>query len=308
MISASRSARAAASGSWSRTPSERGPGGRRGGEGVGLVLVAGERLARLLGGGAQGVGEAEAGLLGGQCGVLARLRVHGLDLAQPEAQQVGLLGAVAGRRHHLLELALGAEQPVVEPGVRREQRSQPGTRRTGPARRAGPGSAAAGAGRTGRGPRPAGRSTRGQRRHRDRCSADEGAGASLGRHGAGQDHPVVLDLAADLVDRLREARQALDPHHALDPGRAGAGADRAGVGPAAEEQPECGDDHGLAGPGLTGDHGQAGAELERRGLDHPERADPDLLKHRGPRPACVAARSSRANPRRAARTWRPAGR
>ena len=40
---------------------------------------------------------------------------------------------------------------------------------------------------------------------------------------------------------------------ALDPGLLGARSDRAGVGPAAEQQAERGDDHGLAGAGLAGD-------------------------------------------------------
>ena len=49
-----------------------------------------------------------------------------------------------------------------------------------------------------------------------------------------------------------------------------------------------------------------------RGVVHAELADPDLLKHRRPRRTLgrsgAGARSSRASPRRTARTWRPAGR
>ena len=79
--------------------------------------------------------------------------------------------------------------------------------------------------------------------------------------------------------RSANVGQVADPDHALDPGGPGAGAHRAAVGAAAEQQSERGHDHGLAGAGLTGDHGQPGAELERRGVDHAELADPDLLKH-----------------------------
>ena len=106
--------------------------------------------------------------------------------------------------------------------------------------------------------------------------------------------------------------EPVDVDHALDPGGLRAGADRAGVGTATEEQPEGGHDHRLAGSGLTGDHGQTGPELQRRRLDHPERRDPDLLKHRSARrpPARGAgdARWTHASPRPGARTSPRAGR
>ena len=97
-------------------------GRRRRGEGVGLVLVAGERLAGLLGGVAELVGEAEAGLLGRQGGVLARLGLDGLDLAQPEPEQVGLTRPVTSGRHHLVQLPLGGEQTFVERRVVGQER------------------------------------------------------------------------------------------------------------------------------------------------------------------------------------------
>ena len=96
---------------------------------------------------------------------------------------------------------------------------------------------------------------------RHRGAADERPRASLGGDGAGQQHPAVLGLAAELVDGGRERRAGTGADHALDAGGLGAGAHGAGVGAAAQEQAEGGDDHGLARAGLTGDHGQAGAEL-----------------------------------------------
>ena len=79
----------------------------------------------------------------------------------------------------------------------------------------------------------------GQRGHRHRCAAHERARPALGRQVAGQHDPVVLDLAAGLVhlggERVRPASWRRRDH-TLDPRLAGAGADRAAVGAAAEEQ------------------------------------------------------------------------
>ena len=144
----------------------------------------------------------------------------------------------------------------------------------------------------------------GQRGHGHRGSADPGARAPLGRDVAGQHDLVVLDLAPGLLHGVAEAGQRPRRDDPLDPRLPGAGAHGAGVGAAAEQQPEGGDDHRLAGTGLTGDHGQPGAELERRGVDDAERADPQLLKHRLARWSPLSRR--RARPRRASpRPGRP---
>ena len=286
---------------------EGGPRRRGRGQGVGLVELAGQRLAGLLGGGAQGVGEPEPGLLGGERGVLAGLRVDRLQLLEAEAEQVGLAGALPGARHHLVELALAGHQAGVPLGVRGQQRggllaAEPVE---GLALRPGLQQAVL-VGLPVHGDQGLGHA--GQRGDRHGGAADEGAGAALGRDVAGQHHPAVLDLSPDLLDGGREPGQVADPDHALHPRAAGPRADGPAVGAAAEEQAERGHDHGLAGPGLTGDDGEARAELQGRGVDDAEGPDPDLLKHRGPRPADGGARWSRASPRRAARTSRPAGR
>ena len=96
MSSASRSASPPASVSCSRTPSRHVRAAETVVRASGLPVLAGERLARLLGGRAQGVGEPEPALVGRQRGVLARLGGDRLDLAEPEAQQVGLLGPLPG--------------------------------------------------------------------------------------------------------------------------------------------------------------------------------------------------------------------
>ena len=148
-----------------------------------------------------------------------------------------------------------------------------------------------------------------QRRRGHRGAAQEGARATLGGDLPAQQQLAGLDLTAVLLGDLAEARVGTDD--ALDAGRTSAGAHRAGVGPAAQQEPERGDEHGLAGAGLAGDHGQPLAELEHGLLDDAQGADPDLLDHRvavtGARSAC-AGQQSRASPRRGARTWRRGGR
>ena len=66
---------------------------------------------------------------------------------------------------------------------------------------------------------------------------------------------------------------------ALDDGTVGAGAHERAVGPAAEEQPERGDDHRLAGAGLAGEHREPAVERQHGLVDDPEVADADLLDH-----------------------------
>ena len=63
------------------------------------------------------------------------------------------------------------------------------------------------------------------------------------------------------------ARPAPGPHHAA-------------VGPLAEQQRHRVHQHGLSRTGLTGEHVEAGAELERDVGDGGEVADPELGDHR----------------------------
>ena len=185
---------------------EQGARGGGGGQRVGGVLVAGERLAGLLGGGAQGVGVAQPRLLGRQGGVLAGLRGDRLDLPEAEAEPVGLLGALAGVGDDVVEVALDVGErrcagAATAPAARRRR-----PRRTGRGRRAGRRPGAGGAGRTGRGRPPATRSPRPSARHGHGGAADPGAGASLGGDVAGDDDLAVLGVPADLVDRRAEGR------------------------------------------------------------------------------------------------------
>ena len=206
MISASRSASAAGLGVVLAHAFEQGACGRGCPQRVGVAGLAGQRLARLLRGGAQRVGVAQPGLVGRQLGVLARLGVDRLDLAEPEPEQVGLPSPLAGAGHDLVELALGRLEPCVQRGVRRHQ-GQHGLAAE-PVQRLSLGPLA-------QQPVLVGLAVHGHQRlggvgqpgHRHRGAADPGPRPPFARDVAGQHHAAVLDLAAGVVDRRPEARR-----------------------------------------------------------------------------------------------------
>ena len=258
MTSASRSASSPASGSCSRTPSSAVRAATWWPARRGRPASLRERLAGLLGGGAQRVGEAEPRLLGGQLRVLARLPVRRPRSRRGRSAAGRPRGPAPRAGDDGSQLALGRDELVVQPRVTPPQPSPRPAHRSGRARRAGrprssrcwsdwPCTATSGS------------ATLGKRGHRHGGATDEGPRAALGRDVAGQHDPVVLDLSPGLVDGGHEVGQAGDRDDALDPGVLGPGAHRPGVGATAEQQPERGDDHRLAGAGLTGDHGQARA-------------------------------------------------
>ena len=201
MISASRSASSPASGSCSRTPVEQRCAPPRRRQRVGVAVLARERLAGLLGGGAQGVGVARAA---------------------PPRPRAARPRPARGRRPRSRRARTGAGRP---PG-RARGRWRPPRRARARWPRAGACSvgvrrqqrghrlAAEPVERLALGPRPeqpvlvglaVHRDQRlgdlGQRGDRDRGAADEGPRAALGRDVAGQHDAVVLDLAAGLLDR-----------------------------------------------------------------------------------------------------------
>ena len=278
-----------------------------GGQGVLGALLARQGLARLLGSRPEGVGEPQTGLLRGQPHVLARHGVDGLDLAEAEPQLVGLTGALTGRTDHLGQVALGLDQlgPQARVVLGRLGDVRTGEPVEGRALCSGLQEPVL-VGLTVHGDQRLG--DLGQYGHGHRGSAHPGPGTPLGRDVAGQHDPVLLDLSPGLLDGVVEAGQAGRGHDPLDARAGGARAHCTGVGATAQQEPEGRDDHRLAGPGLTGDHGQAGPELERRGVDDAEGRDPQLLKHRTRRCRVGGAPPRRASPRRAGRTWPPGGR
>ena len=86
--------------------------------------------------------------------------------------------------------------------------------------------------------------------------------------------------------------------HALDPGLLGARAGRSAGAPAAHQQVERVREHGLAGPGLTGDRVQARLEAQLGALDQEQVLDPQLAQHA---PVVAAGADGFAPPGRARR-------
>ena len=177
------------------------------GQGVGCALLAGERLAGRLGGGAQRVGEPEARLLGGQLGVLARAA------GRPPRPRRGrtAAGRPPGRAP--------AREPTTSASVRSvadQLGPQAGVRRRGGGQRLA--AEPVEGGTLGAGPEQAvlvglavDRHERlgdlGQRRHRHRRAADPGARAPLRGDVAGEDDLVLLDLTAGVLHGRRGSRR-----------------------------------------------------------------------------------------------------
>src|SRR5690606_34741976 len=66
------------------------------------------------------------------------------------------------------------------------------------------------------------------------------------------------------------------------------------VGTFTAQQPQRRDDHGLAGPGLSGDDGETVTELQLGGLDDAQRAQPQVVPHQ------LSSRPRRSSSRRRA--------
>ena len=297
MSSASRSASSPASGSWSRTPSSGGARGRGRWPGrrarrcsLDSASRACSAAVRRVSANPSRASSAASAASSPGCGSTAsissrpnrsrsasRARSRALATTSSSSRSTATQARRAGRRTSASSAAVCS--PPNRSSASRWARA-----------------AAAGAGRTGRARRPAARPRS--------ASAETGTEAPPTN---ARERPSAETLRASRRGRPRPRRRPPRPRRRTRPGRRPAttpstrarlraGAHGAAVGAAAEQQAERGDDHGLAGAGLTGDHGQARAELEGRGVDHAERADPDLLKHRGPRPAVGGARSAPRQP------------
>ena len=114
--------------------------------------------------------------------------------------------------------------------------------------------------------------------HRRRAATDVGPGPALGRHRPHQ-HQAIADVGAGLGGPHGGGVVAGHVDDALDHGAACTGPHETGVGPRTEEQPQAGDDHGLAGAGLTGDDVEPGVQLEHGVVDDAEPLDPQFGQH-----------------------------
>ena len=119
----------------------------------------------------------------------------------------------------------------------------------------------------------------GQQRGRHRGSAGERPGPALRRERPAQHHDAVVESAAGLGDRVGDAGAVGHGDARLHPRLVVAGADEPEVGAVAAQQAEGGDDHRLAGTGLTGDDGESLAQLELGGVDDAQRRQREVLPH-----------------------------
>ncbi|OUD93361.1 hypothetical protein CMMCAS05_06085 [Clavibacter michiganensis subsp. michiganensis] len=216
--------------------------------------------------------------------VLARLRRHGLDRVDRDAQLLGLTRACVLLRDEAVELGArrlpAAEHLLVLAEHGRE-------RRTGePVERLPLG-----------GGRPQAHlvglpvhhhellaDLREQRR-RSPAAPDRRAAAALGRELARDDELAAravaerVDVSPGVAHALGHGPVGRDDPAPLDDRALAPLPHGARVGARAEQQAQRGDDHGLARAGLAGDGREAGPERQRGLADHPEVADGDLLNH-----------------------------
>ena len=116
--------------------------------------------------------------------------------------------------------------------------------------------------------------------HADRSgpATDVGPRATLGRHRTDQDQ-AVAHLGPGLGSAQRGRVGGRDLDEALHHGGGGTSTHQARVGAGTEEQPQAGDDHGLAGAGLTSEHVEPGVQVEHGVVDDTESLDPQFLQH-----------------------------
>jgi hypothetical protein len=264
------------------------------------------------GGRNQPVSVSEPCFLGGQICVLTRKWRYLGDLHEPQPQQIRLLRAFPRMGRDLGELGLDHAQCGVQIGIGAERACYRFAR-----------VAVQRLALSGRPEQPAlvalpvhgNQVVRqfGQGAHRHRTPADVGARPALGGHGSGQQEFAVVDVGSRLGSPRGGRAGRIDPNPTFHDRLVRTRPYRAGVSPAAHQQAEPGDHHGLSGAGFTGDDRETRAEFELGVLDDTETADPEVLEHVGQptrdlSPHRVRRAGRRASPRPEARTWRPVGR
>ena len=255
--------------------------GHLGSCGSGVVDVAGDCLVRAQRGGDQGLGVSQSTLLDLELVVLGRMRLHLGDLVEPVLQQVELAGPLLGVRAQLVESRLDGpqtpERRAVLPHHLAErcagERVERLSLRRGPEQPVLVGLAV---------DRDQLVGDLGQQRGRNGGSAGERPRPALRGERATQYDDALIETTAGVGDRVGDAGAVGNVDARLHARLVVTGADESQVGAVAAQQAEGGDDHRLAGTGLTGDDGESRAELELGGVDDAQRGEREVLPHQSP--------------------------
>ena len=113
----------------------------------------------------------------------------------------------------------------------------------------------------------------------DRTPAQMRTRTTRGRHRAGGDEQVVVELGAGLPGPRGGPRGRIQGEGALDQSALGPSSHNGALGPLPKQKPERGEHHGLAGPGLSRQGGQTGAKRKLSPLDDAEILDMERLDH-----------------------------
>ena len=113
----------------------------------------------------------------------------------------------------------------------------------------------------------------------DRTPAQMRTRTTRGRHRAGGDEQVVVELGAGLPGPRGGPRDRIQSEGALDQSTLSPGSHNGALSPLPQQEPERGEHHGLAGPGLSRQGGQAGAQRKLGLLNDAEILDMERLDH-----------------------------
>ena len=116
-------------------------------------------------------------------------------------------------------------------------------------------------------------------RQRRRAAVDEGTRAAAGIDYAAQDQRAVISSETGFIEPSGKCGQTVDGEPGGNFGTGGAAAHHPAFGTVAQCQGERVDQDGFAGPGLAGEHGQPGLEIQLDRLDQQVVADGKVRQH-----------------------------
>ncbi len=118
-----------------------------------------------------------------------------------------------------------------------------------------------------------------QEPHRGRRVVDEDPVAARSPQLALDDELAVVEPMAGFIEQRRDRPRPVDLEEGLDDGALLAGADQVRLRAGADDEQDRVDHDGLAGPGLTGQHVEAGRQRHHDLLDDRQIADAEFPQH-----------------------------